>query len=137
MVAYEGPEVGRLVVCRALEHVVADLEPLALVDDEGQRAVAAVRKDLRDGRHLGVGEVLLLVGEAHPGGGGREVALAVEPAVLEVRLLRDLGLGEVRRALDDERRLEAHLALHVEDDLHAVGSAHGVRRDLLELAGRV
>ena len=121
-------------VGRALEDVVRDLLARALVDREDDIHVVA-GEELRAEGDLRVGIVLLLVGEADARGGGSQVGLAVEVAVLQGGLARDLRLAQRLVALDDERARIAHLALHVVRHLHAVRHALGIGRDLLELAG--
>ena len=124
-------------VLGAVEHELPHLAAHALVDDEGDLRVVG-GDDLDDRRDLGVGEVLLAVGLAHLRGRLGEVRLAVERAVAETGLLGDLGLAEELVAVHLQRRLEAHLALDVEDDVDVAGEAlDRVGRDLLELAGRL
>ena len=118
----------------SLELVVDDLELLALVNENRQLAVVA-RGDLRNDGHLGVRIVLLLVIGTDTRRGFGEIAFAVQGAVLEIRLLDDLGLADRGVALHVDRRLEAHFALHVEDDLDAFRQTTDIGHDLLEFLG--
>ena len=84
---------------------------------------------------LHVEEVLLQVGEAYLLGRRRQVALAVEEAVLELGLLRDARLAEELAPDDLHGREIAHLAAHDERHLDAARDLARVGADVLELAG--
>ena len=121
-------------VRRALERIFGHLLPDALGDHERHVDVITAH-DRRREHDLGVGVVLLLIGKAHLRRRRRQVGLAVEVAVLQLGLARDLGLAERIIALHDQRTGEAHLALHEKRHLHARRHATRVRSDVLELAG--
>ena len=117
----------------AVENVVRDLLPRSLAHDERDVDVVSAerRRPIDD---LCVRIVLLQVGETHFRGGGGEIGLAIEIAVLKPRLLGDLRLAELVIALDNQGGREAHLPLHKERHLNTCGGTLHVGVDFLKLA---
>ncbi len=115
-------------VVRAVEDEVPELLPPTFVHDEGNRAVVPRPGDGFDERRdLRIEIVFLLVGKPHLRRRCREVAFAIEKAILQLGLLRHARFAEIVAPLDDQRGLEAEFALHEERHLHAVSQPSGIR----------